>query len=192
MPITVKTLDIVNGNLYNLRLCDSARDTYGAGFYLLVGAMKIVKGDLVYLRSGKDVAGLSRLPDDARNLPMAEQIAAANKEKGVRGQVLRTMPTKGKIVVEGLNMITKHQRPKSSTGAAAVQQGGRIAMEAAIPVSRVMLVCSHCDRPTRVGLKAREVQRETLGGSKTKVVFDRVCKHCGEIMERPTESLHNR
>ena len=164
----------------------------GTGSSELVGVMKIVKGDTVYLRSGKDVAGVSRLPDEARNLPMAEQIAAANKVKGVRGKVLRTIPTKGKVVVEGLNMITKHQRPKSTTGAAAVQQGGRISMEAPLPVSRVMLVCSHCDRPTRIGMQSREVQRETLTGSKTKIIFDRVCKHCGEIMERPTEALHNR
>ena len=154
--------------------------------------MKIVKGDTVYLRSGKDVAGVSRLPEEARDRPMAEQIAAANKHKGVRGRVLRTIPTKDKVVVEGLNMITKHQRPKSSTGAAAVQQGGRIAMEAPIPVSRVMLVCTHCDRPTRVGMKSRVVQRETLNGEKTKIIFDRVCKHCGEIIERPTEAAHNR
>jgi hypothetical protein len=41
-------------------------------------------------------------------------------------------------------------------------------------------------------MKSREVQRETMSGTKTKVIFDRVCKHCGGVIERPTESMHSR
>lgn len=141
--------------------------------------MKILKGDTVYLRSGKDVAGISRLPEEAKGKPMAEQIAAANKHKGVRGKVIRVVPSAGKVVVEGLNMVTKHQRPQATAGAGMVQQGGRIKVEAPIPVSRVMLVCPNCDQPTRVGMSVREEQRDTLNGVKTKSVRYRVCKQCG-------------
>jgi large subunit ribosomal protein L24 len=162
--------------------------------------MKIVKGDTVYLRAGKDVAGTSRLReamnirDEAafqnavQNKPMPEQIAEANKVKGKRGRVTRVLTKEGKVVVEGLNMVTKHQRPRATGGAGAVQQGGRIQMEAPIPVSRVMLVCPHCDQPTRVGMRERTETRQTLSGSKNVTVRDRVCKQCGEIIPRPTDT----
>lgn len=117
------------------------------------------------MRSGKDVASGNR-----------------------RGKVLRVLPDKGKVVVEGLNKVTKHQRPRATAGAGMVQQGGRIEMEAPIPVSRVMLVCTHCDKPTRVGIHMHTEERATLNGSKQKVVRDRVCKQCGSNIELPTES----
>ena len=164
--------------------------------------MKIVKGDTVYLRSGKDVASMSRsrlqealhMEDGPQfqaqiaNMPMSEQIAAANKVKGIRGKVLRVMPSEGKLVVEGVNMVTKHKRANTSAGSSQVQQGGRIHMEAALPVSRVMLVCPTCDKPTRVGLKPRQEHRQTLRGEKLVTIRERVCKQCGEIIQRPTES----
>ena len=128
--------------------------------------MKIVKGDTVFLRSGKDVA----------------------KSKDVRGRVMRVLPDAGKVVVEGLNMVTKHQKPGAGGAAAQVQQGGRIKMEAPIPVSRVMLVCPHCARPTRVGMSEREVSRDTLTGKKMKTIRERVCKKCREVIARPTDS----
>lgn len=126
--------------------------------------MKIVKGDTVYLRAGKDKA-------------------AGND----RGTVLRTMPAAGKVLVEGLNKVTKHQRPRATSGAAQLQQGGRIQMEAPIPISRVMLVCPTCQKPTRVGLKVRQETRQTLNGDKTVEMRDRVCKQCDSIIPRPTE-----
>jgi len=132
--------------------------------------MKIVKGDIVYLRSGKDVSGKD-----------------AASRKAVRGKVIRNLSDGNKVVVEGLNMVTKHQRPRATGGAGQVQQGGRIQMEAPLPVSRVMLVCPNCDKPTRVGMRLREEQRQTLNGTKTVTVRDRVCKQCGEIIKRPTE-----
>lgn len=163
----------------------------------MVSIMKIVKGDTVYLRSGKDVTGKrSRLQEalnekpgpefEARRakMPMAEQLAEADRVKGVRGRVLRVLPREGKVVVEGLNMVTKHQKPGASAGAAQVQQGGRIKMEAPIPISRVMLVCSNCDKPTRVGIKE---QQEVRGG-KNVVVRERVCKQCGQVIARPTDT----
>ncbi|HEY3380087.1 MAG TPA: 50S ribosomal protein L24 [Armatimonadota bacterium] len=150
--------------------------------------MKIVKGDTVYLRSGKDVAGISRLPKDARGKSMAEQIAAANEHPGIRGKVLRVIPSKGKIVVEGVNKVTKHQRPKATGGAGLVQQGGRIEFEAPIPVSRVLLVCPDCQKPTRVGMRLKEESRRTLTGSKMTTVRERICKKCGAAIPTPVEA----
>lgn len=167
---------------------------------MLVGAMKIVKGDIVYLRSGKAVAGINRLKqalgikDDAafqaarEKLSMAEQIAMANKESGVRGKVMQVLPREGKVIVEGMNIVTKHQKARS-TGAMQVQQAGRIQMPAPIPVSRVMLVCPNCDKPTRVGMRVQEDQRRTLAGEKTVKVRVRVCKQCGQEIGRPTEKI---
>ncbi|MHB9023697.1 MAG: 50S ribosomal protein L24 [Armatimonadota bacterium] len=132
--------------------------------------MKIVKGDTVYLRSGKDVS------------------SGARKDQGVRGRVIRVLRKEGKVVVEGLNMITRHKKASATGGAGQVQQGGRIKMEAPLPLSRVMLVCSNCDKPTRVGVKLREEERQTLAGSKRVAVRDRVCKQCGEVIPRPTET----
>jgi len=163
--------------------------------------MNIVKGDTVYLRSGKDVsAGDSRLEaalhksgaelqEIIANMPMTEQIAKANEVKGKRGKVLRVLPKEGKVVVDGLNIVTKHQRPKGQ-GAAQVQQGGRIHMPAPIPASRVMLVCPACEKPTRVVLKTVEEERQTLNGTKTVIRRERYCKHkdCGQIIPRPTKT----
>lgn len=133
--------------------------------------MKIVKGDTVFLRSGKTVA----------------QKATAEERHAVRGEVLRVLPVEGKVVVKGLNMVTKHQKPGATGGAAGVQQGGRIQMEAALPVSRVMLVCPNCNKPTRVGIREQEVTRDTVTGTKTVRQRERMCKKCGQPIPRPTE-----
>lgn len=164
--------------------------------------MKIVKGDIVYIRSGRDRAGVSRLRkalhlegkehaaafrQQVATMPMNEQIERANEVDGVRGRVLRVLPREGKVVVEGLNKVTKHQKPRATSGAGALQQGGRIEMEAALPVSRVMLVCPHCSKPTRVGMREVEETRPTLSGPKTVKRRIRVCKQCKGDIERPTD-----
>jgi len=122
------------------------------------------------------------------NMPMSEQIAAANRVKGVRGKVIRVLPDEGKVVVEGLNVVTKHVKPGATSGAGQVQQGGRMKVEAPLPISRVMLVCPSCDQPTRVSMRARQEHRQTLRGDKVVTVRERVCKHCGEVIPRPTET----
>ena len=90
----------------------------------------------------------------------------AGKDKGKQGHVLRACPSEGKVVVEGVAVVKKAQRPT-----AANQQGGFVEKEAKIQVSNVMLVCPTCNKPTRVGHKQGE-----LDGKKTAV---RVCKKCG-------------
>ena len=88
----------------------------------------------------------------------------SGKEAGKKGKVLVALPAEGKIIVEGVNMITKHVRPRS-----AQQQGGRVQQEGAFYASKAMLFCTKCNKPTRLTHKILE------DGSKV-----RVCKHCGE------------
>ena len=87
----------------------------------------------------------------------------AGKDKGAQGEVLRALPAEGKVVVEGVAIVKKAQRPTPMN-----QQGGIIEQEAAIDVSNVMLVCPSCGKPTRVG------HGKNAEGKKI-----RICKKCG-------------
>ena len=92
-------------------------------------------------------------------------VILSGKDKGKKGKVLQVSAKEGKIIVEGVNFVTRHKKP---TG--ANQQGGRIRQEAAIDASKAMLVCGKCNKRTRVGHKILE--------DGTKV---RVCKVCNEL-----------
>ena len=87
-----------------------------------------------------------------------------NGQNGKRktGKVLSVSPKEGKVIVEGINMVTKHVKPKQQG-----QLGGRVQAESPIYACKVMPVCPKCDKPTRVGHKIED-------GKKI-----RVCKHCG-------------
>jgi large subunit ribosomal protein L24 len=91
----------------------------------------------------------------------------AGKEKGKVGKILKVFPEKDRAVVEKVNYIKKHTRPGGKTS-----KGGIIEKEAPIHVSNLMLICSKCTDPVRVG-------RRRLDDGKTV----RVCKKCGEILE---------
>ena len=95
-------------------------------------------------------------------------MVVAGKERGKRGKVLRVIPEKGRVVVERLNMIKKHQRPTQK-----VRQGGIIEREGSIHLSNVMLVDPGSDKPTRVGMKALS------DGKKV-----RVARRSGEMLDR--------
>ncbi len=94
-------------------------------------------------------------------------VVIAGKDKGKRGKVLRVIPKKQRLVVEGVNIVKKHQKPTANTA------GGIIEMPAPIHVSNVMLVCPKCNTPTRVGFTFLE--------DGTKV---RKCKKCGEVIDK--------
>ena len=87
------------------------------------------------------------------------------KDKPKKGKVLTVLPSQGKIIVEGVNMLTKHEKPRGMD-----QPGGIIHQEGPIYASKVMVVCDKCNSKTRIGKKILE--------DGTKV---RVCKKCGEI-----------
>lgn len=79
----------------------------------------------------------------------------AGNDKGQRGTVTRVLPKERRVVVQGVNMVKKHQRPRP-TGGRTQAQGGIIEFEAPIDISNVMLVCPHTGQPTRVGLRRDE------------------------------------
>ena len=95
-------------------------------------------------------------------------IVVAGKERGKKGKVLRVIPEKGRVVVERINMIKKHQRPTQK-----IRQGGIIEREGAIHLSNVMLVDPASNKPTRVGMKALS------DGKKV-----RVARRSGEMLDK--------
>jgi large subunit ribosomal protein L24 len=95
-------------------------------------------------------------------------IVVAGKERGKKGKVLRVIPEKGRVVVERINMIKKHQKPTQK-----IRQGGIIEREGAIHLSNVMLVDPGSNKPTRVGMKALS------DGKKV-----RVARRSGEMLDK--------
>ena len=96
-------------------------------------------------------------------------VVISGKDAGKKGKVLVALPSEGKIIVEGVAMVTKHQKPRGMG-----MQGGIIEQEAAIPACKVMLVCPKCKKPTRIGHKMTD-------GEKARKV--RVCKKCGAAFD---------
>ncbi len=91
----------------------------------------------------------------------------AGKDKGKEGEIIRALPSKGRVVVEKVNMIKKAMRPTQQN-----PQGGISTMEAPLNVSNVMLVCPSCKAATRVGHRVKD------DGKKV-----RVCKKCGKDID---------
>ena len=87
-----------------------------------------------------------------------------DKDCGKTGKVLEVSPEEGKVIVEGLNKVKKHVKPRK-----AGDPSGIIKAESAIYACKVQVVCPKCKKPTRVGYKVLE------SGKK-----ERVCKKCGE------------
>ena len=102
-------------------------------------AMNVKKGDTIVVLSGKD--------------------------KGKQGKVLGTSPSEDKVVVEGVNLVTCHVKPRRQG-----ETGGIVKREAALYASKVQVVCPKCKKGTRVAHKIEN-------GKKS-----RVCKHCGATL----------
>ncbi|MDD3335813.1 MAG: 50S ribosomal protein L24 [Eubacteriales bacterium] len=90
--------------------------------------------------------------------------------KGKQGKILNVFPKTGKVMVEGVAFVTKHQKPRRQG-----QPGGIFQKERAIDASNVMLICPKCGKATRIGHRKVETVRED-GSKKIKTV--RVCKRC--------------
>jgi large subunit ribosomal protein L24 len=104
--------------------------------------MRIKKGDMVRVISGRD--------------------------KGKEGKVLRRIPTRNMLLIEGVNVVTKHSRPSQKN-----PQGGILRQEAPIHADKVMLVCPACGGAARVSRAFLEDGRKV-----------RLCKKCGEIVDK--------
>jgi len=119
--------------------------------------MKIKKGDTVQMLSGKD--------------------------RGKQGRVLDARPGERRVVVENLNQVARHQKPRpirdsSRMGGPQVAPGGIIHKPAAVSVSNVMLVCPTCKNPTRVGFRFRD---DKTGHTKVRVCLR---EGCGQEIDR--------
>jgi len=135
---------------------------------------RLKKGDTVYVLWGSDhLDRLEDLPQQRRaSMDMAELKREAERGPGKRGKVLAVQAAAGRVVIEGVNMQTKHARARGMPGRAARLQTGRIQQPGPIPISKVMLVCPRCDRPTRI------VPREVEGKKR------RACRRCGEVIDQ--------
>ncbi len=99
-----------------------------------------------------------------------EIISGRLEDKGKRGEVINVMTDKGRVVVQGVNIRTKHQR-QVQTQAGRQINPGRIQFEGPIHISNVMLVCPKCNEAARVA-----VHRDETGAH-------RVCKNCGQLID---------
>lgn len=89
------------------------------------------------------------------------------KEKGKTGKVQRVLPTKGKVLIEKLNMVKKHQKPTEK-----FRHGGIIEKEAPLDLSNVMVICGKCKGPVKIAVKVDDK------GNKT-----RACRKCGGVIK---------
>jgi large subunit ribosomal protein L24 len=86
------------------------------------------------------------------------------RDRGKTGKVMRVIPEKGRVLIERLNIVKRHTRPRG-----AASPGGIVEREAAVELSNVMIFCERCNAPVRIGIKIAS------DGSKT-----RTCRRCGE------------
>jgi large subunit ribosomal protein L24 len=98
-----------------------------------------------------------------------EVITGKEEYKGKRGEVIRVFPNDERVMVQGINMRTKHQRQVQAEGKTI--NPGIVKLEGPINVSNVMVVCKKCNKPTRVGV-LRENEKVT-----------RICKKCGAKLD---------
>jgi len=94
-------------------------------------------------------------------------LVLSGKDRGKKGKVLSVNPSTNQVIVEGVNMATKHKKPKGR-----YEQGGIVHQEAPVNGSNVMLVCDKCGKPTKVAKTILD------NGQKA-----RTCKNCNEIIE---------
>ncbi|MFP3853516.1 MAG: 50S ribosomal protein L24 [Anaerolineales bacterium] len=93
----------------------------------------------------------------------------AGRDKGMRGEVLRVRPNEDKVVVQGVNIRSKHQRQVQAGG--RTMSPGIIQFEAPIHISNVMLVCPKCGEATRVGIERDNGESH------------RICKRCDSVID---------
>jgi len=117
--------------------------------------MKVKKGDVVRVLRGKDA--------------------------GKQGRVVEALPKQNRVVVENINVVKRHRRPRpiqntTGMGGPSIVPGGIVELPMALPVSNVMVVCPTCGKASRVGTVEKTVKDNT--------VRVRVCKKCGEEIDR--------
>lgn len=99
-----------------------------------------------------------------------EVISGRLEDKGKHGEVIRVLPKDSRVVIQGVNLRTKHQCQVQSQGRTI--SPGKVRFEAPIDISNVMLVCPKCSKPTRVGLSRSEDGKSL-----------RICKKCEAVID---------
>jgi large subunit ribosomal protein L24 len=128
---------------------------------------EIRKGDTIVVLSGRDAG---------KRGTVERVIRRAASPRG-RSMFRRTSPAGGvSVVVEGINIAKRHTKPRQTTSSTdrmpKIQQGGILEIAQPMPIGKVMVVCSHCGKPTRIGHRTLDNGRRV-----------RVCHHCGEQLE---------
>lgn len=115
--------------------------------------MKIKKGDKVQITAGKD--------------------------KGKKGKVLQVLPEDNALVIEGLNLLIKHMRPRKQG-----EKGQKIQFPAPLNISNARLICPKCNKLTRAGFKILGKDSGSAGEKKVKKNKKvRICKKCNEVID---------
>jgi large subunit ribosomal protein L24 len=96
-------------------------------------------------------------------------VVTTGKDRGKRGRVLKVLPEKNRVIVEGVNFIKRHTKPNPQRNI----KGGLVEREASLHASNVQLVCPECGKPTRLG-------RKILGDGR-KV---RICRKCEGVVDK--------
>jgi large subunit ribosomal protein L24 len=99
-----------------------------------------------------------------------EVISGNLEDKGKRGEVITVQVESRRIMVQGVNIMTKHQKP-TQTAQGRTVNSGRIKLEGPLHISNVMLVCPKCNKATRVSV------------SRDETVAHRICKHCQALID---------
>ena len=129
---------------------------------------EIRKGDTVVVLAGKDAGKRGKVERVVRILP---------SPRGARSMFRRGSAAGGvKVVVEGVNIAKRHTKPRQSSSATdrmpKIQQGGILEIAQPMPIAKVMVVCTSCDKPTRIAHATLDNGRRV-----------RVCRHCGQQLE---------
>lgn len=109
-----------------------------------------------------------------------EVLVIAGKNKGRRGKITRSIPTANRVVVENVNIVKKHVKPRGPR-----QRGGIIEVEAPLHISNVMLICPKCGKASRTGQRINEGEGKV---SRRKVRF---CKACDASVEQPKPAANS-
>ena len=133
---------------------------------------EIRKGDTVVVLAGKDAGKRGTVE---RVITNQQGQKKAEAKYGAAWSSMSPLVTTA-VVVEGLNIAKRHTKPRQSAGTTdripKMQQGGILDIAQPIPVSKVMLVCTNCGKPTRIAHATLDTGRRV-----------RVCRHCGEQLE---------
>ena len=133
---------------------------------------EIRRGDTVVVLTGKDAGKRGTVERVVRN---QQGLKKTQTKYGSSWAGMSPLATTS-VVVEGLNIAKRHTKPRQSSNTTdrtpKVTQGGILDLAQPLAIGKVMLVCTHCDKPTRVAHKTLDNGRRV-----------RVCRHCGEQVE---------